>query len=363
MMMTQGRFWLVVEGMSPEKMLPQGVGYWTPLLGAAPGAKITVSLKMRGKDLAAGEKGSPAVWLQFTNETGQKRQRVFLVGKDDAGQWQRAALTKGNFPWTEVKQEITAPKGAVRMALFLGLLPCKGQVNYGSINITTASEGTAAGSAEILPPRLLLQKIKETCLVDISKVANRSLTDDRERENDGLGGWSDQGPDADMRELKIGDRRLGGVMFRILPGPKSIIVLKSANRAAGDKPEKVTIPVGRNLDTIFFLHAAAWCPKGNEEAFHYVIHYADGKDVTLQVTGQNLADWIADPVARFPLETGTVSTVAETVKNPRFRQGSIYRMEWSAPMERRTIEIKSIEFVGNGSTVPVLLGITGVTEW
>jgi hypothetical protein len=38
-------------------------------------------------------------------------------------------------------------------------------------------------------------------------------------------------------------------------------------------------------------------------------------------------------------------------------------MEWSAPTDRRAVEIKSIEFVGNGSTVPVLLGITGVTEW
>ena len=48
---------------------------------------------------------------------------------------------------------------------------------------------------------------------------------------------------------------------------------------------------------------------------------------------------------------------------PRFNGGSVYRMEWSAPTDRRAVEIKSIEFVGNGSTVPVLLGITGVTEW
>ena len=62
-------------------MLPQGTGYWSPCLGAAPGAKITISLKMRGKELISSDKGSPVVWLQFTNETGQHRQRVFLVGK------------------------------------------------------------------------------------------------------------------------------------------------------------------------------------------------------------------------------------------------------------------------------------------
>ena len=47
---TEGNSWLVMEGVNAEKMLPQGVGYWTPTLGAAPGAKITVSLKMRGKE-------------------------------------------------------------------------------------------------------------------------------------------------------------------------------------------------------------------------------------------------------------------------------------------------------------------------
>ena len=34
-----------------------------------------------------------------------------------------------------------------------------------------------------------------------------------------------------------------------------------------------------------------------------------------------------------------------------------------APLDRRAVDIKSIEFVGNGSAVPILLGITGVVEW
>ena len=44
---------------------------------------FTVSLKMRSKDLVSTAKGSPTVWLQFTNETGQHRRRAFLVGRDD----------------------------------------------------------------------------------------------------------------------------------------------------------------------------------------------------------------------------------------------------------------------------------------
>jgi hypothetical protein len=38
-------------------------------------------------------------------------------------------------------------------------------------------------------------------------------------------------------------------------------------------------------------------------------------------------------------------------------------MEWSAPLDRRGVEIKSIDFVGGGKAVPILLGITGVVVW
>ena len=356
---SNGNHFLVMEGRDPEKMLAQGVGYWSPLLATVDGAKVTVSMRIRGKDIVSTDKGSPAVWVEFTNETGQNRQRAVLVGKDAQGRMQHEEFTKGGYDWKELKETVTAPKDAIRMALFFGVLPCKGHLDFDDINIKTASE---AGSVtrQILEPRLPIQRIRETFIVDLSNVVNRSLADDKD--NDGKGGWTDQGSECDMRELATGKRKFGGVPFEILPAPKSVVVLKSSSRAAGDLPKKVTILVGRKLDTIFFLHSAAWLG-GGKEYFHYVIHYADEKDVTLSVGQLNLADWIDEPVVRFPNEEGTFSTVAETVKVPQFSRGSIYRMEWSAPLDRRPVEIKSIEFVGNGSTVPVLLGITGVTEW
>jgi hypothetical protein len=137
---TEGNAWIVMEGISPDKMLAQGTGYWSPCLGAAPGAKVTISLRMQGKDLASSEKGSPVVWLQFTNETGQKRRRVFLVGKDDEGKMQRPELASGSYDWTEVRRTITAPERAVRMALFFGLTPCTGQAHFDDIDISTANE-------------------------------------------------------------------------------------------------------------------------------------------------------------------------------------------------------------------------------
>jgi hypothetical protein len=361
--MSNGNHWLRMEGVSPEKMPAQGVGYWSPPLAAIEGAKITVSLRMMGQDIQPTDRGTPAVWLQFTDETGQNRKRVFLVGKDDDGTVVRERLTKGGYDWTVVKDTITAPKGAIRMALFLGVLPCKGVVCFDDIDIktATASSPAALAQAEALPPRLRLERIKKTFPIDLSTLTNRGLADDVA--NDGQGGWSDQGALADMRALKTGKVKYGGVPFEIGAEPKCCVVLKSSSRNAGQLPARVTIPVGKRLDTLFFLHASAWAQQGGDLNFQYVIHYRDQKDVTLLVTGNNLADWTADPVRRFPKEENTFTTAAVTVPVPQFGQGTVYRMEWNAPAHRRAVEIESIEFIGGGKAVPILLGITGATEW
>jgi beta-galactosidase len=248
------------------------------------------------------------------------------------------------------------------MALFLGLTPCKGEVNFDDINLTTESVAAPVAKQEILPPRLPLPRIKETFFVDLSKVANRALAD--QEDNDGKGGWTDQGAAADMRLLATGERLFGGVRMKILPPPKSIVVLKGTPRKAGDLPDKVTIPVGRKVDSLFFLHACAWTPETGSEAFSYVLHYKDGKTQTISVvSGQQVTDWAAKPVQRFPGEQKTFTTVADTVPNPQFGQGSVYRMEWNCPTDRRAVELESIEFIGNPNCVPVLLAITGVMEW
>jgi len=118
--LSNGNRWLVMTGLTPERIPPQGVGYWSPCLATVAGAKITVALKLRGKNLVSTNHGSPAVWLQFTDATGQHRRRAFLLGKDDEGNVHRPEHTRGSYDWTALRQTVTAPPGAIRMALFMG---------------------------------------------------------------------------------------------------------------------------------------------------------------------------------------------------------------------------------------------------
>src|SRR5208283_629738 len=97
------------------------------------------SLRIRGKNIASTAKGNPAVYLQFTDATGQNRRRAFVVGNEPGQKLVRPELTTGTYDWTDVKQHITAPQGAIRMALFMGVLPCKGEVDFDDINLTTES--------------------------------------------------------------------------------------------------------------------------------------------------------------------------------------------------------------------------------
>lgn len=302
-----------------------------------------------------------------TSTAGRDRQERGddLVGRDDQGTVHHPELTRGSFDWIELKQMVTAPKGAVRMALFFGLLPCRGELDFDEINLKTREGAVGRPAAqEILPPRLPLRRIKEAFFVDLSAVANRGLAD--EVDNDGQGGWSDQGSNADMRELRTGDREFGGVPFRLLPAPRSIVVLRSTSRNPGGLPETVTIPLGRKADTLFFLQSVAW-GGGPGEMYRYVINYHDGVKVSLPVSDRNMTDWAAEPVRRFATEEGSFTTVAETVPSKMFGQGSVYRKEWNAPDDRRPVVIDSIVFTcpdGKASVpVPILLAITGVTEW
>lgn len=361
-MSSMGNHWLVMKGVTPASIPDQGIGYWSPVLATAPGAKVKVSLRIRGRSIEPTERGTPVIWLEFRNATMQNCSRFFLLGRDDKGRQQRPELSKGRYDWTEVSETVASPVNAVRMALFMGLRPCKGEMDFDDINIKTESaEQTTVSKLEILPPRVPVERFKETFFVNLAPFANRALAD--EDKDDGQGGWCDQGAQADMRNMKTGERSFGGVPFKILDPPKSAVVLKASTRPPGDLPEKVAIPVGRKADTLFFLHVAAWYGK-DREVFRYVIRYDDGKDAILPVNEMNMTDWTdPNPAQRFPNESGTFSTVAETVPTLGFGQACIYRMEWSAPLDRRSIPIKSITFQGNGVSCPILLGVTGVIEY
>jgi outer membrane protein assembly factor BamB len=192
--------------------------------------------------------------------------------------------------------------------------------------------------------------------VDLAAVANRALRDDLA--DDGKGGWTDQGPEADLRSLATGRQLYQGVPFAILEEPNSVVALRSVHLPQSpDLPERVTLAVGRRADAVYFLHDVSWAKEG-VELFRYVIRYDDGPAVELPIVGGlHIWDWTQGLEARFPRAfKGLRPSVATTLRGERFPHLNVYLLEWVNPHPDKSIA--TIDFVAAGRGVPVLMGIT-----
>ncbi len=293
--------------------------------------------------------------------------RGYLVGRDAQGKLAHPELTRGTFDWTDVKEVVTAPDGAVRMALALGILPCKGEVGFDNINVKTADGPTPAGETEIVeakPTYIQKERWREIVYVDLSKVANRSLADDVA--GDGKGGWTDQGPDMDMRKLPTGDQSIGGVPWRIATGAKAVVAVEANPKPGSDTVKEVTVPVGRKIEILYVLHASAFLAPDRKKCFEIVLKYKDGTTSTLEFWPfpDSVVDWQAEPVRDFgEHQDNPFTTAALTVKVGPKGKGTVYRTERILDRNKHDVPVESITIRGCENGLNMVLGLTGVTQW
>jgi hypothetical protein len=118
-----GRRSLRVTAVKPAQMPSDGFGYQSPTLPTRPGDAIAVDFWLRGRDLEAKDGRPLTAFVEFSNPTGQHRQRVELLTEPLAG----------TFDWRKVKGAAVAPADATRWRLFLGLRPCTGSVWFDDV--------------------------------------------------------------------------------------------------------------------------------------------------------------------------------------------------------------------------------------
>jgi len=191
-------------------------------------------------------------------------------------------------------------------------------------------------------------------MIDLSPFANRAFSDDAP--DDGKGGWSDQGPDADLRTFPTGRQNFKGVPFLIGSGPKSIVVLKSLARPPfSDTPEAVTIPVGYPVEGLYILHGSAWT---SGRVAVYQMRYADGSTLDMPlIAGENARDWAAPDTGPFARERGTKTVAAWTGSCPMFPKVTVYRKLWVNP--KPEVPITAVHYtIADKGAVPILVGMT-----
>ncbi|MFZ2654606.1 MAG: glycoside hydrolase family 2 TIM barrel-domain containing protein [Victivallales bacterium] len=198
--------------------------------------------------------------------------------------------------------------------------------------------------------------------VDISQVCNRGFRDDVP--DNGEGGWTDQGPGNDMRGMKTGKQTYHQIVFGIVDplknDGKSCLVMNS-ERYSADSPKKTSeISVNAKVDTLFFLHTAAWYgdAQRGKPVIKYFITYDDGTVAKVEaIGGDNIKDWWTPGNCE---ESRGVSlllksdTEADTV--PRRR--GLQLQEWENSNPEKTIGSIRIESANSGA-IPIVMGISG----
>lgn len=176
--------------------------------------------------------------------------------------------------------------------------------------------------------------------LDLRSAFNRSFRD--QRAEDGVGGWTDQGAENDLRLLPLGTRQLEGIEFNIIDpeqnGGKSCLVLGGGadnplpKRAEAEQPGH---PSGRYISLI---HALAW-PEKKQIGTLRVIH-TDGTVTTVSVCGGRDVDnwWMPQNCPN--------GTVVWTGENPSSLVG-LYRSCF--PIASRPV--RSLVFESSGRSV------------
>jgi hypothetical protein len=111
-------------------MCKEGLGFWSPSLPARPGDTHDIRYHVCGRELNPSAGKAVAAFAEFSDATGQHRQRITLP----AGPASDQALT-GTFAWTRLATPVNVPSGAQRMRVFLGLLPAQGQLLFDDVTI------------------------------------------------------------------------------------------------------------------------------------------------------------------------------------------------------------------------------------
>ncbi len=215
--------------------------------------------------------------------------------------------------------------------------------------------------ATVAPPEYQAET-EDLVQIDLAPWANRSFSD--EKDNDGKGGWTDQGTN-DFREIPTGTIKAAGIPFTIIDPAKNrdrgCLIVRGSARPAFPSAIR-NIRISGKYSRLFFLHTSAW---GNMNSCGaYRISYTDGTSVEIPLTGgRNIGDWWQ--VKELPEAKWGFAR-----KNAAGAEIGFFVMEWNNPYPEKTIDrmdflsaiqedAGGVDWIDPNAAVPILTAVTG----
>ncbi|MBL8992795.1 MAG: hypothetical protein JNM63_05600, partial [Spirochaetia bacterium] len=183
-------------------------------------------------------------------------------------------------------------------------------------------------------------------VVSLRKAANMLFVD--EAEGDKKGGWTDQGKDNDLRQLKSGSLVAAGIRFEILDpaGGNTCLVFGGKGRDYFPKNAQVEA-AGLSGNTFYLLHATAWTPPRGTAVGSLIFNFVDGSRETRSVsTGIEVGDW-------WNASDLTNGAVVWNAANASSSVG-LYASTFSIPEK----PLKSVAFEASGDAVWMVVAAT-----
>lgn len=198
--------------------------------------------------------------------------------------------------------------------------------------------------------------------LDLRPVVNRGFRDDVD--GDGKGGWTDQGPQNDMRGMPTGKRAFHQVVFDIVDpaanAGAACLVLHSEAYAPNCPKATAEIPFGGKASALFFLHTASWYGSkthGGKPVIRYIVTYEDGKTANVEALGdRHIRDWWT-PGDTEEAKGVSLLLVSETEPDAVPRRRGLQVQEWANPRPDQPIRSVRVESAESGA-IPIVLGIS-----
>jgi hypothetical protein len=293
------------------------------------------------------------VTAEFRDITGQHVTRQYLAGADDGQKPVGADWMTGDYLHKKLAATVTAPKGARWFRLGFGLRSCTGWASFNDINIQTRPGTPEPEVKRVL--RIDASRFTWTPY-DLTKLPNRPLADDVD--NDGKGGWTDQGALMDLRNLQAGDYTFNNVAFRVEKG-NACFIMKNKRRPSENLPDGGKVQFGGKAGALAFLHTGGWIDANVRHAT-YIVHYADGTKTEIPIIGgRNILDWVNPPDRAEEVkydENQGLLLPATTVASPQFVHVTVWMLLWRNPHPDK--EITALEVQGANEGIAGLIAVS-----
>lgn len=192
--------------------------------------------------------------------------------------------------------------------------------------------------------------------IDLRPYANRAFADNVE--GDMTGGWSDQGPENDMRNFDLyGDVEILGIPFDIIPqgenGGKSVLAIRGKDNM--ELPKRVEIPYNKKTAGVYFLQSAPFAFSSGHWVGRYSFEYTDGTIAYTDVlSAYQISDFFGSSVPQY----GKTAWLGDN----KFANANGYRINLSMfalknPHPDKDVKNLVIETEGNSSFI-MIVGLT-----